>query len=155
MLQLRIDFSVVNLNVGILWQQKSRDYRMTRNFLLEPEPSGWQRLPLLQENWPLAGRTGSVRILLVATSLRSFNAGVYGEYQRVKILYNKKDALVQMSDANQAQLDGGTASRQPGRPGLTKDYANSPASPGFKKPGSKNFQNIFALCHLPLQHPGC
>jgi len=33
------------------------------------------------------------------------NAGVYGDVQRVKILYNKKDsALIQMSDANQAQL---------------------------------------------------
>lgn len=33
------------------------------------------------------------------------HAGVYGDVQRVKILYNKKDsALIQMSDANQAQL---------------------------------------------------
>lgn len=33
------------------------------------------------------------------------NTGVYGDVQRVKILYNKKDsALIQMSDANQAQL---------------------------------------------------
>ncbi len=31
--------------------------------------------------------------------------GVYGDVQRVKILYNKKDsALIQMSDGNQAQL---------------------------------------------------
>lgn len=34
--------------------------------------------------------------------------GVYGDVQRVKILYNKKDsALIQMTDGNQAQL--GTA----------------------------------------------
>lgn len=31
--------------------------------------------------------------------------GVYGDVQRVKILYNKKDsALIQMTDGNQAQL---------------------------------------------------
>lgn len=33
------------------------------------------------------------------------SAGVYGDVQRVKILFNKKEnALVQMSDATQAQL---------------------------------------------------
>lgn len=32
-------------------------------------------------------------------------SGVYGDVQRVKILYNKKDsALIQFSDANQANL---------------------------------------------------
>lgn len=32
-------------------------------------------------------------------------AGVYGDVQRVKILFNKKDsALIQMADMNQAQL---------------------------------------------------
>lgn len=32
-------------------------------------------------------------------------SGVYGDVQRVKILFNKKEnALVQMSDATQAQL---------------------------------------------------
>lgn len=31
--------------------------------------------------------------------------GVYGDVQRVKILYNKKDsALIQMADGNQSQL---------------------------------------------------
>lgn len=35
----------------------------------------------------------------------SVPSGVYGDVQRVKILYNKKDsALIQLSDGNQAQL---------------------------------------------------
>lgn len=38
--------------------------------------------------------------------------GVYGDVQRVKILFNKKEnALVQMADGNQAQLG-----ERPGRP---------------------------------------
>eukprot|EP00066_Takifugu_rubripes_P030760 XP_011620026.1 PREDICTED: polypyrimidine tract-binding protein 2-like [Takifugu rubripes] len=100
--------------------------------------------------------------------------GVYGDVQRVKILYNKKDsALIQMSDANQAQLAMSHLNGQKmyGKiirvtlskhqsvalprdglddQGLTKDYANSPLH-RFKKPGSKNFQNIFppsATLHL-------
>lgn len=44
------------------------------------------------------------RILSVAMWLHVFS-GVYGDVQRVKILFNKKEnALVQMSDATQAQL---------------------------------------------------
>ncbi|XP_053555986.1 polypyrimidine tract-binding protein 3 [Bombina bombina] len=100
--------------------------------------------------------------------------GVYGDVQRVKILFNKKEnALVQMSDANQAQLAMSHLNGQKlhGRvlritlskhqavqlpreghedQGLTKDYTNSPLH-RFKKPGSKNFQNIFppsATLHL-------
>ncbi|XP_067824085.1 polypyrimidine tract-binding protein 1-like isoform X8 [Heptranchias perlo] len=100
--------------------------------------------------------------------------GVYGDVQRVKILFNKKEnALVQMSDCNQAQLamshlNGqrlhGKAMRvtmskhqtvqlpREGQEdqGLTKDYSSSPLH-RFKKPGSKNFQNIFppsATLHL-------
>lgn len=43
--------------------------------------------------------------LHLSSSCRDSNPGVYGDVQRVKILYNKKDsALIQMSDANQAQL---------------------------------------------------
>lgn len=91
--------------------------------------------------------------------------GVYGNVVRVKILYNKKDnALLQMSDNQQAQTamvnlnnkvlherqlrivlskhqqvqmpkDGQEAAN------LTQDYTNS-ALHRFKKPGSKNFQNI-------------
>uniref|UniRef100_A0A673K3Y0 Polypyrimidine tract-binding protein 1 n=1 Tax=Sinocyclocheilus rhinocerous TaxID=307959 RepID=A0A673K3Y0_9TELE len=92
--------------------------------------------------------------------------GVYGDVMRVKILFNKKEnALVQMSDGTQAQLamshlNGqklyGKALRvtlskhttvqlpREGHEdqGLTKDYSNSPLH-RFKKPGSKNYSNIF------------
>ncbi|KAM3873994.1 polypyrimidine tract-binding protein 3-like, partial [Diretmus argenteus] len=92
--------------------------------------------------------------------------GVYGDVQRVKILFNKKEnALVQMTDATQAQLAMShlngqrlhgnvirvTVSRHPAvrlpgagleGGGLTRDFAGS-ALHRFKKPGSKNFQNIF------------
>ncbi|XP_032874069.1 polypyrimidine tract-binding protein 3 isoform X2 [Amblyraja radiata] len=92
--------------------------------------------------------------------------GVYGDVHRVKILFNKKEnALIQMADANQAQLAMSHLNGQKvyGRvlrvtlskhqmvqlpregqedQGLTKDYGNSPLH-RFKKPGSKNFQNIF------------
>ncbi|XP_014322662.1 polypyrimidine tract-binding protein 1 isoform X2 [Myotis lucifugus] len=100
--------------------------------------------------------------------------GVYGDVQRVKILFNKKEnALVQMADGSQAQLamshlNGHKLHGKPVRitlskhqnvqlpregqedQGLTKDYGNSPLH-RFKKPGSKNFQNIFppsATLHL-------
>ncbi|XP_041825976.1 polypyrimidine tract-binding protein 3 isoform X2 [Melanotaenia boesemani] len=102
--------------------------------------------------------------------------GVYGDVQRVKILFNKKEnALVQMSDATQAQLAMShlngqrlhgnvirvTLSKHPmvqlprGGAGheeqeLTRDFSGS-ALHRFKKPGSKNFSNIFppsATLHL-------
>ncbi|KAM4883811.1 polypyrimidine tract-binding protein 1 isoform 4-T7 [Sylvia borin] len=100
--------------------------------------------------------------------------GVYGDVQRVKILFKKKDnALVQMADGNQAQLAMSHLNGQKlhGKPiritlskhqtvqmprenqedhGLTKDFGTSPLH-RFKKPGSKNFQNIFppsATLHL-------
>ncbi|KFQ40336.1 Polypyrimidine tract-binding protein 1, partial [Mesitornis unicolor] len=100
--------------------------------------------------------------------------GVYGDVQRVKILFKKKEnALVQMTDGNQAQLAMSHLNGQKlhGKTiritlskhhtvqlpreaqedhGLTKDYGNSPLH-RFKKPGSKNFQNIFppsATLHL-------
>ncbi|XP_073662517.1 polypyrimidine tract-binding protein 3 isoform X3 [Tursiops truncatus] len=100
--------------------------------------------------------------------------GVYGDVHRVKIMFNKKEnALVQMADANQAQLAMNHLSGQrlygkvlratlskhqavqlprEGQEdqGLTKDFSNSPLH-RFKKPGSKNFQNIFppsATLHL-------
>ncbi|CAM9188457.1 unnamed protein product [Lampetra fluviatilis] len=100
--------------------------------------------------------------------------GVYGDVQRVKILFNKKDnALVQMADSNQAQLAMSHLNgvRKYGKnmrvalskhqtvqlpreghedQGLTKDFGGSPLH-RFKKPGSKNFQNIFppsATLHL-------
>lgn len=92
--------------------------------------------------------------------------GVYGDVMRVKILFQKKSsALVQMHDASQAQLVRKFLHgiRFFGRPlniviskhtqvqlpkegldaeNLTQDYTNSPLH-RFKKPGSKNFQNIF------------
>uniref|UniRef100_A0A8P4KBQ3 RRM domain-containing protein n=1 Tax=Dicentrarchus labrax TaxID=13489 RepID=A0A8P4KBQ3_DICLA len=103
-------------------------------------------------------------------------AGVYGDVQRVKILFNKKEnALVQMSDATQAQLAmshlngqrlhgnvirvmlskhpvvqlprGGAGQEEQA---LTRDFSGS-ALHRFKKPGSKNFNNIFppsATLHL-------
>merc|ERR550534_2953450 len=92
--------------------------------------------------------------------------GHYGDVQRVKILYNKKDtALIQFADASQSStalqnLNNMTLFGQEMRVSrskhdtvnmpksedegkeLTKDYTNSPLH-RFKKPGSKNFQNIF------------
>lgn len=102
--------------------------------------------------------------------------GVYGDVQRVKILFNKQEnALVQMSDGTQAQLAMShlngqrlhgnvirvTLSKHPvvqlPRGGaaqdeqtLTRDFSGS-ALHRFKKPGSKNFNNIFppsATLHL-------
>ncbi|XP_077549654.1 polypyrimidine tract-binding protein 1 heph isoform X9 [Haemaphysalis longicornis] len=100
--------------------------------------------------------------------------GVYGDVIRVKILFNKKDsALIQMAEPQQAQLALShldkikvygkpvrvTPSKhhivqlpKDGQPdaGLTKDYINSPLH-RFKKPGSKNYQNIYppsATLHL-------
>uniref|UniRef100_A0A9J8BZY2 Polypyrimidine tract binding protein 3 n=1 Tax=Cyprinus carpio carpio TaxID=630221 RepID=A0A9J8BZY2_CYPCA len=101
-------------------------------------------------------------------------AGVYGDVHRVKILFNKKEnALIQMADATQAQLAMShlNGQRLYGKvirvtiskhqtvqlpregqedQGLTKDFSGSPLH-RFKKPGSKNFQNIFppsATLHL-------
>lgn len=91
--------------------------------------------------------------------------GVYGDVVRVKILFNKKDtALIQFNYPQQAQtaithLSGATvygkeikvtASKHTSvsmpkdgdENNLTKDFTHSPLH-RFKKPGSKNFQNIF------------
>ncbi|CAL1532433.1 unnamed protein product [Lymnaea stagnalis] len=92
--------------------------------------------------------------------------GVYGDVHRVKVLFNKKDnALIQMADPHQAQLAityldkarvWGKQIRvaqskhqvvqmpKEGQSdaGLTKDFVNSPLH-RFKRPGSKNCQNIF------------
>ncbi|XP_051941510.1 polypyrimidine tract-binding protein 1a isoform X6 [Hippocampus zosterae] len=100
--------------------------------------------------------------------------GVYGDVMRVKILFNKKEnALIQMADGTQAQLAIShlNGQRLHGRAirvtvskhttvqlpregqedqGLTKDFSNSPLH-RFKKPGSKNYSNIFppsATLHL-------
>ncbi|KAJ8397553.1 hypothetical protein AAFF_G00438290 [Aldrovandia affinis] len=130
----------------------------------------------------LSGHSGTSGVLLVSnlneemvTPQSLFTLfGVYGDAQRVKILYNKKDsALIQMADGNQAQLAMSHLNGQKmyGKiirvtlskhqtvqlpreglddQGLTKDFTNSPLH-RFKKPGSKNFQNIFppsATLHL-------
>uniref|UniRef100_A0A8C1NQB4 Polypyrimidine tract binding protein 2b n=1 Tax=Cyprinus carpio TaxID=7962 RepID=A0A8C1NQB4_CYPCA len=130
----------------------------------------------------LSGHSGPGGVLLVSnlneemvTPQSLFTLfGVYGDVQRVKILYNKKDsALIQMSDGNQAQLAMSHLNGQKmyGKiirvtlskhqtvqlpreglddQGLTKDFTSSPLH-RFKKPGSKNFQNIFppsATLHL-------
>ncbi|XP_030624390.1 polypyrimidine tract-binding protein 2 isoform X5 [Chanos chanos] len=130
----------------------------------------------------LSGHSGASGVLLASnlneemvTPQSLFTLfGVYGDVQRVKILYNKKDsALIQMADANQAQLAMSHLNGQKmyGKiirvtmskhqtvqlpreglddQGLTKDFTNSPLH-RFKKPGSKNFQNIFppsATLHL-------
>ena len=92
--------------------------------------------------------------------------GVYGDVIRVKILFQKQNtALVQMVDSSQAQtamryLHGKNFFDSPLHiviskhnhvqmpkedqegSNLTQDYTNSPLH-RFKKPGSKNFQNIF------------
>uniref|UniRef100_A0A8C8HU84 RRM domain-containing protein n=1 Tax=Oncorhynchus tshawytscha TaxID=74940 RepID=A0A8C8HU84_ONCTS len=121
----------------------------------------------------LSGHSGASGVLLasnlneeVSNDISTPSRRVYGDAQRVKILYNKKDsALIQMADANQAQLAMSHLNGQKmhGKPirvalskhtsvqlprdglddqGLTKDFTNSPLH-RFKKPGSKNFQNIF------------
>jgi polypyrimidine tract-binding protein 1 len=92
--------------------------------------------------------------------------GVYGDVQRVKILFNKKDtALVQMSEPQQAlqaianldkvklfgkelrvmnSIHNAVQMPKEGQPdaGLTKDFTNSSLH-RFKKPGSKNYLNIY------------
>jgi polypyrimidine tract-binding protein 1 len=92
--------------------------------------------------------------------------GVYGDVLRVKILFNKKDnALINFSNVQQAATALQNLDRcklwnkqvrvfpskhltvqmpKDGQPdaGLTKDFSNSPLH-RFKKPGSKNFNNIF------------
>jgi len=103
----------------------------------------------------------------VVTPLMLFTLfGVYGDVIRVKILFQKKDSsLIQMNDSTQAQLaiKHLNGVRLFGKPmhvvmskhhqvqmpkegqdveNLTQDYTNSPLH-RFKKPGSKNFQNIF------------
>uniref|UniRef100_A0AAR2K8U9 RRM domain-containing protein n=1 Tax=Pygocentrus nattereri TaxID=42514 RepID=A0AAR2K8U9_PYGNA len=128
----------------------------------------------------LSGHSGSSGVLLVSnlneevSPSLGITIGVYGDVQRVKILYNKKDsALIQMADSNQAQLAMSHLNGQKmyskiirvtmskhqtvqlprdglDDQGLTKDFTNSPLH-RFKKPGSKNFQNIFppsATLHL-------
>ncbi|CAO2641552.1 Polypyrimidine tract-binding protein 1 [Lemmus lemmus] len=121
----------------------------------------------------IPGLAGAGNSVLLVSNLNP-EVCVYGDVQRVKILFNKKEnALVQMADGSQAQLamshlNGHKLHGKSVRitlskhqsvqlpregqedQGLTKDYGSSPLH-RFKKPGSKNFQNIFppsATLHL-------
>jgi len=108
--------------------------------------------------------------------------GVYGDVQRVKILYNKKDtALIQMSDPWMADIARQHLDKLVvwGKPmqvrtskhtnvsmprddptqqqGLTKDFSNSPLH-RYKKAGSKNCSNIYKpgpTLHLSNIGEGC
>jgi len=127
--------------------------------------------------------TGGAGCVLLVSNLCETNTecdhlfilfGVYGDVQRVKILFNKKDtALIQVSEPQAALLainhldkvklwgkqirvmhSKHTTVQLPkeGQPdaGLTKDFTNSGLH-RFKKPGSKNYQNIYppsATLHL-------
>ncbi|KAH8864085.1 Polypyrimidine tract-binding protein 1 [Schistosoma japonicum] len=96
--------------------------------------------------------------------------GVYGDVTRVKIMFNKKDtALIQFTDPHQALtalqfLNGQRLWDKPMKiavsrhnivqlpkedteNGLTKDYTNSLLH-RFRKPNSKNFQNIYPPSHV-------
>eukprot|EP00057_Strongylocentrotus_purpuratus_P001932 XP_003723501.1 PREDICTED: polypyrimidine tract-binding protein 1 isoform X6 [Strongylocentrotus purpuratus] len=193
--QLRIDFSkLTNLSVKYN-NEKSRDYTCdlpqgdgltgvdpsTAAMLGVPGfPAGLSALPhhaaAAAQGMRMPGMympSGSSVILVsnltpeLVTPQALFTLfGVYGDVQRVKILYEKRDnALIQMSDPNQSQLAmkhlSGvklygkqirvTASKhqmvqlpKEGQPdaGLTKDFSTSPLH-RFKKPGSKNFLNIY------------
>uniref|UniRef100_A0AAY4C519 RRM domain-containing protein n=1 Tax=Denticeps clupeoides TaxID=299321 RepID=A0AAY4C519_9TELE len=197
---LRIDFSkLVNLNVKYN-NDKSRDYTRPElpagdgqaavdpsvaaafskdsSSLLGKIPGALSPLSAAAAAAAAAGRValsghgGSSGVLLVSNLNEEVR--VYGDVQRVKILYNKKDsALIQMADANQAQLAMSHLNGQKmyskiirvtlskhqtvqlpreglDDQGLTKDFTSSPLH-RFKKPGSKNFQNIFppsATLHL-------
>uniref|UniRef100_A0A8B9R972 Polypyrimidine tract-binding protein 2 n=1 Tax=Astyanax mexicanus TaxID=7994 RepID=A0A8B9R972_ASTMX len=171
---LRIDYSkLVNLNVKYN-NDKSRDY--TRPELPagdgQPAVDPSMAAAFSKDSNSLLGKIPGISLFL-SFSFCVF-VGVYGDVQRVKILYNKKDsALIQMADLNQAQLAMSHLNGQKmyskiirvtmskhqtvqlprdglDDQGLTKDFTNSPLH-RFKKPGSKNFQNIFppsATLHL-------
>ncbi|RXN05705.1 polypyrimidine tract-binding 1 isoform X2 [Labeo rohita] len=165
---LRISFSkLTSLNVKYN-NDKSRDYTRPDLPTGDSQPSlnaqtmaaAALTAPGIISASPYAGAHGFPPTFAIQ------QAGVYGDVMRVKILFNKKEnALVQMSDGTQAQLamshlNGqklyGKALRvtlskhttvqlpREGHEdqGLTKDYSNSPLH-RFKKPGSKNYSNIF------------
>ncbi|VDK70561.1 unnamed protein product, partial [Onchocerca ochengi] len=101
-------------------------------------------------------------------SVQALKSGrsVYGDVHRVKILFNKKDnALIQYAEPQQAQLaiqhldkirwhdkqirvatskHSNVQMPKEGQPdaGLTRDYSQSSLH-RFKKPGSKNYLNIY------------
>uniref|UniRef100_A0A3Q2Q5W1 Polypyrimidine tract binding protein 2b n=1 Tax=Fundulus heteroclitus TaxID=8078 RepID=A0A3Q2Q5W1_FUNHE len=174
---LRIDFSkLVNLNVKYN-NDKSRDY--TRPDLPTGDGESTNKdHSLLGAISPLSAAAAAAaaagRVALSGSGVSGVLLASNLNEERVKILYNKKDsALIQLSDGNQAQLAMSHLNGQKvfgkvmrvtlskhqtvalPREGLddqllTKDFSGSPLH-RFKKPGSKNFQNIFppsATLHL-------
>uniref|UniRef100_A0A8C2LHI6 RRM domain-containing protein n=1 Tax=Cricetulus griseus TaxID=10029 RepID=A0A8C2LHI6_CRIGR len=161
---LRIDFSKLTSLYVKYNNDKSRDY--TRPDL----PSGDSQ-PSLDQTMAAAfglsvpnvhGALAPQPYLLAALPFQAWQVpeiplfilfGVYGDVLWVKILFNNKEnALVQMADGSQAQrslriiLSKHQSVQLPREgqedQGVTKDYGSSPLH-RFKKPGSKNFQNIF------------
>ncbi|KAF7253043.1 hypothetical protein EG68_08322 [Paragonimus skrjabini miyazakii] len=143
-------------------------------------PTQAQFLPAIQQTIPgLAQAVNTGSTVLIVSNMNEEKVypdalftifGVYGDVNRVKIMFNKKDtALVQFADAQQAVTALYFMNGQPlwGKPlkiavsrfnvvqmpkedtdvGLTKDYANSPLH-RFRKPNSKNFQNIYPPNHV-------
>uniref|UniRef100_A0A1I7XTK2 RRM domain-containing protein n=1 Tax=Heterorhabditis bacteriophora TaxID=37862 RepID=A0A1I7XTK2_HETBA len=122
----------------------------------------------LSQYLPSIASLGGSRITLVTLKELdiSLTNSVYGDVVRVKILYNKKDnALIQYAEPQQAQLamqhldkvrwhervirvapskHNNVQLPKEGQPdaGLTRDYSHSPLH-RFKKPGSKNYMNIY------------
>lgn len=141
-------------------------------FALSPSAPGAAALGMAGIRLPGQGATSCVLLVsnlneqMVTPDALFTLFGVYGDVIRVKILFNKKDsALIQMAEPQQAQLAMShldkikvygkpvrvTPSKhhivqlpKDGQPdaGLTKDYISSPLH-RFKKPGSKNYQNIY------------
>uniref|UniRef100_A0A8C2M2A4 RRM domain-containing protein n=1 Tax=Cricetulus griseus TaxID=10029 RepID=A0A8C2M2A4_CRIGR len=178
---LRIDFSkLTSLNVKYN-NDKSRDFTRLDlptgdgQASLEPPMATAFGAPGLSVP-AVPGALGPLILTSSAVTGRTAipGASVYGGVHRVKIMFNKKEnALVQMADTSQVQLAmnnlcgqrlygkvlGATLSKHQAvqlpragqeDQGLTKDFSNSPLH-RFKKPGSKNFQNIFpssAALHL-------
>ncbi|XP_024083480.1 polypyrimidine tract-binding protein 1 isoform X2 [Cimex lectularius] len=143
---------------------------LTAGFTLPPNAA-----TLVQNSMRLPGQLPSTTCVLLVSNLNEETIttdalftlfGVYGDVQRVKILYNKKDtALIQMAEPHQANLAMMHLDKvklhnklmrvmsskhqtvqlpKDGQPdaGLTKDYTSSNLH-RFKKPGSKNYQNIY------------
>ncbi|XP_026667494.1 polypyrimidine tract-binding protein 2 [Ceratina calcarata] len=175
---LRIDYSKMqNLNVKYN-NDKSRDYTNPSlptgdaNLDAASLALGGELLPQLlmgagsQPRARIPAVISNPNYLMVTPDALFTLFGVYGDVQRVKILYNKKDsALIQMAEPHQAHLALTHMDKlrvfgkvikvmlskhqtvqlpKEGQPdaGLTKDYTNSPLH-RFKKPGSKNYQNIY------------
>uniref|UniRef100_A0A7N6A8D2 RRM domain-containing protein n=1 Tax=Anabas testudineus TaxID=64144 RepID=A0A7N6A8D2_ANATE len=171
---LRIDFSkLVNLNVKYN-NDKSRDYTRPDLPTGDGESTNKDHSLLGKYTSDSISAAAASRVALSGSGVSGVLLASNLNEERVKILYNKKDsALIQLSDGNQAQLAMSHLNGQKvfgkvmrvtlskhqtvalPREGLddqllTKDFSGSPLH-RFKKPGSKNFQNIFppsATLHL-------